>query len=171
MKKPLITGSLFLLLGLIPACADSPLPPPSYETVFSANKKYCISTDPDKKISEVSIVDKSGNKSKFWSMPGYFRNLFLANDGEHLVIGYDGQNLLPLNYKSSLPMLTFVHKGKNIKTVLLKELIPDSSKLEKTASHWHWGDYSGFDSSGNFQIETVDHRKLKYDPATGKILN
>ena len=123
--------------------------------------------DPDRQITDVFRVDKEGNRHKTWSMYGWFRVAALADDGEHLIVGYDGMNLLSLDFNMEQVMLYFFHKGRLLNYVTLAEIIRDRSALQETTSHYYWGNYLGLDEEGHYLIETAEHRLLMFDPTTG----
>lgn len=102
-----------------------------------------------------------------WKMSGWYRVAFVADDGKHMVTGYDGWNLVA---KADLDqtMLQFWGEGSLVRSVALGELISDVTKLEPTVSHWHWGTYVGFRSDGLFEVETVDGKRHHYDVVTGE---
>jgi hypothetical protein len=100
-------------------------------------------------------------------MAGWFRLAALSDDGEILVAGYDGMNLLPLDYSPDLVVLTFYRRGAFIAEVTLDQVIDDFAALERTVSHYNWGYYLGFDQAGRYVIETVEGRRIAFDAATG----
>ena len=131
------------------ARADSPLPPPTLKTVFRVSGEQ---------------------RQKLWAMPGRFRVAGLKNDGKHLVTGYDGVNLLSLRHAPDEVLLRFFRGGTLIKNVTLREIIRDRARLQRTASHYYWGNYLGFDLAGRYRVETVEGRRLIFDAATGRIV-
>jgi hypothetical protein len=100
-------------------------------------------------------------------MPGGFRVAFVSDDGQHVVTGYDGV-LLPLTYSRDLPIITFWREGAVVRRVPLSEVIRDLRKLQRTASHYRWGEYLGFNASGHFVVKTVDRGSVAFDVATGR---
>jgi hypothetical protein len=110
-------------------------------------------------------------------MPGWFRVAALSDDCEHLVTGFDGMNLLPLDFKHDLVMLSFYERGKLSRAVKLDELIRDFTKLRRTASHYYWGQYLGFgernrlDEANRYIVETVEGQRIAFDVATGQPLS
>ena len=163
--------SIILILGLLLASlahADSPLPPPTKQTIWSPNKQFFAIMEPDKQITTVYRSTKDGRGTKVWAMYGWFRVSGLADDGEHLVAGYWGVNLLPVNYDKNQVMLYFFKRGELINHVTLDQLIRDYSRLQRTVSHFHWGNYLGFDQAGNYIIETVEGCTIRYDVTKGE---
>jgi hypothetical protein len=160
--------SAFLLLGLwsVIGLADAPLRAPSPVTVCSNSKIFCLLTDP-KTGTHAYRVRPDGSRQYLWSMPGWYRVIFLADDGRHAVTGYDGA-LLPLDYSPTESLLTFWRDGSRIRTIPVSGLVKDLSKLQRTSSHYRWGSYVGFDAAGNFAVSTVEREKVLFDVTTGK---
>ncbi|MHB1038146.1 MAG: hypothetical protein ACYC35_27670 [Pirellulales bacterium] len=148
--------------------ADTPLPPPEVKEVWSPNKKFCAVMEPKASTTTVYRVEGDGKRTKQWAMPGWFRVAHLADDGEHLVVGNGGINLLPLNVTKNETMIEFYKKGKLVKTVTLGTLLKNQSSLKRTVSHYLWGNYLGLDDKGRYVVETVEGRKLAFDVTTGK---
>ena len=148
--------------------ADAPLPQPEVKEVWSPNKKFCAVMDPTPTTTTIFRVENDGKRIKSWAMPGWFRVADLADDGEHLVVGNGGINLLPLNVTKDETMIEFFKRGKRIKTVMLGELLKDQSSLKRTVSHYQWGNYLGLDENGHYIVETVEERRLAFDVTTGK---
>lgn len=114
-----------------------------------------------------TIVARDGDV--LWTMPGWFRVAALADDGDHLIFGHDGINLLPLDAGAETVVLTFVRRGQVIREVTLSEVLRDLSSLERTISHLNWGNYLGFDAAGHYVIQTVEGRRLAFDVTTGRL--
>ncbi|HEY4761300.1 MAG TPA: hypothetical protein VIH42_12025 [Thermoguttaceae bacterium] len=162
-----------VLVCLLVPCnvkADTPLPPPKIKEVWSHNKEYCAVMDPQQMITTVYRVEPGDKRTKSWSMYGWFRVADLSNDGNHLITGHPGINLLPLNFTMDDVMIYFFRRGELIHTVQLKELVSNQSALKRTASHFLWGSYLGLDSHDRYLVETVENRKLVFDIKTGKPL-
>ena len=100
-------------------------------------------------------------------MPGWFRWLLVSNDGTHVVTGYDGLNLIPINYAEDTVMFTFWAKGKEIRRVRLKEIIPSKSVLTRTMSHYEWGTIERIDEKNRLVVRRADGKALFFDVATG----
>jgi hypothetical protein len=77
----------------------------------------------------------------------------------------------PACYSPDMVMIQFVERGRIVREVTLHELMPDLSKMIKTASSWHWGDFSpGLNGRGEFVVKTVDYRELHFDVKTGRLV-
>ncbi len=162
--------TLLLLLALTcllsSARADAPLPPPADHSVKSPNGRFeaRFTLSPE----QTAVFDISTSK-RLWSMNGFHRHAFLADDGRHLVTSYSGYNLIPVDSKPDLVLLEFFDGPKSIKRVTLGEIVRDMARLRRTVSHLHWGMSAGFDAEGRFCVETVEERRLKFDAATGRL--
>ncbi|MDJ0836838.1 MAG: hypothetical protein QNK37_09995 [Acidobacteriota bacterium] len=160
---------LWFLFPIAFLVADEPLPPPATHTVFSGDRGFCAVSDVDKQVTTVHRVkDDQSPGEVLWQIPGWHRALYLSKDGRHLVIGYSGYNLIPLDYRKDMIMLTFYAEGAGVREIPLNRLIFNFGKLKRTVSHYEWGSLVGFDSQGRFRVETVEGRTMLFDPATGK---
>lgn len=156
---PLLAAAALALLVPALADADEPLRPPSPKTECSPGGVICADMDP--KNGTIVYRKADGPETPLWAMPGWFRVAFVADDGQHLVTGYDGQNLLARRNPDEV-MLRFWADGQLLRSVRLRELLPDLGKLQRTVSHWHWGNYRGFDADGDLILKTVDGRTHHY---------
>jgi hypothetical protein len=160
--------SMLLLFGFCSdiCLADAPLRAPSPVTVCSASKVYCLITDP-KTGTHAYRVRLDGSRQSLWSMPRWYRIIFLADDGRHAVTGYDGV-LLPLDYSPDESLLTFWRNGSRIRAIPVSGLVKDLRKLQRTSSHYRWGSYVGFDAAGKFVVSTVERKSVVFDVTTGE---
>jgi hypothetical protein len=159
--------TLFACLSGTRVLADTLLPPPERKELWCGSHHYCAVMDPRLRLTTVYKVDGTTRK-KLWMMPGWFRVAFLADDGEHLVIGHEGGNLLPLTVENSDILAYFVRKGEVVATATLADLVENKSSLRRTASHYHWGEYLGIDEDCRFRVQTVEGKKLWFEVQTGK---
>jgi hypothetical protein len=147
--------------------ADAPLQPPHRYTLCSPSKRFCVTSDP----AAGTFAHAPGKPDEpLWSIPRWFRVVYLADDPEVLVTGYDGVNLVPRRSPGTVELLTFWHRGKAVRAYRLDELVTDLRRLQKTASHYNWGRYLGFDSDGNFRLTTVEGFTLIFDPRQAKLI-
>ncbi|WP_406700898.1 hypothetical protein V5E97_19090 [Singulisphaera sp. Ch08] len=152
-----------LAVGLVsgPGRADSPLPPPARQTIWSNNRWFFAITDPKDWTTTIYRATPDGKGIKSWAMLGYLRFAWLADDGEHLVAAPPGwSGLVPLDYDKEHVILYFLARGELLNKVTLGQVIGDLSKLPRTASHYAWGHVVGFDQDGYFAIETVENRAI-----------
>lgn len=164
------------------------------EQIYSPNKKFIAVADFDRKITSVNKLmcqkfERGSNKycrqEIFWTMDGCYEMLGLSNDGEHLVVGYKGLSILPLNYKEDQVMLSFFHRGALENRVSLHQFISNFSKLERTATGYRsnfftiertaagnrWGKYVGLNAAGHYVIEDAEGKKMFFDVRTGKTVD
>jgi len=174
LKLSFLLGLAFIniIVFAVGAKADQPLPPPSDYSIRSANGKYKAFFQVKENKTTVYEIDKSSpkkNKIKFWEMDGWFRNTYLSNDGENLIVAYEGANLLSLNYKRDEVMISFYDKGNLLNQVRLNQLIqnPTPEKLEKTVSHYRWVDTYGLNEKQIFEVNTIEKKKFQFDIKTG----
>lgn len=152
----------------LPAVGDSPLRPPHRHTQCSPSGQFCVTSDP----RSGTFAHRAGEDGEpLWSIPKWFRVLYLADDPDLLVTGYDGHNLVPLDAPGDIEVLTFWSRGKVVRSYELSELVADLGRLQRTASHYHWGNYLGFDDEGNFRVTTVQGQTLVFDPAGGVLVD
>jgi hypothetical protein len=161
-----VVALLSLLLPLA-AFADTPLPAPKIIEVWARNRGFCAVMDPKTTTTVVYRVDGAGGRTRVWQMHAWSRVAALADDGEHLVVGYSGSGLVPLDFTMEEVMIWFYDRGTLIRKVLLKEMVPDRSLLQRTASHYYWGAYLGLDDQGRYVIKTVDGNTFRFDVRTG----
>lgn len=158
---------MFIALLSATALADEPMMPPSVWETCSPSGEYCARLDP---VENSILAYKPGVETiVLWRATGWSRVAALADDGEHMVLGYEGMNLIPLDYRPDMPMLTFYRRGEVFRTVRLEELISYIAiKMNRTASHYHWGDYLGLDENGHFGVRTATGHEMRFDMATGR---
>lgn len=94
-----------------------------------------------------------------WKIPGWHRWLFVSDDGESVVVGYDGMNLVPLDVTLDEPVLFFYHRGNLVRTVTLKDFYRSKSQLRRTVSHFAWGHVPGFNHANQLVIELNGGKK------------
>ncbi len=164
MMAAIVCFFMILLLIALPVCSDAPLPLPAKHEVLSPNKRFRAELDPREGTKIISV--ESG--TVLWKLPDWYRWAFLADDGEHFVTGYDGLNLIPLEYTRELVLITFWRKHKKIKEITVGDLFPDTGILQRTASHYHWGTIQGIDKDGHLQVERCDGTRFLFDIKTGE---
>jgi hypothetical protein len=157
---------LLLALSSSVCLAGALLRPPSPITVCSSSGRYCLLSDP-KAGTRAYRVRPNGTRDPLWSIPGWHRFAFLADDGRHAVTGYDGP-LLPLNFSPDVPVFRFWRDGSSVRIVSLSSLVRDLGKLKRTASHYTWGNFVGFNAAGRFVVATVERPSVAFDVETGR---
>ncbi len=164
----LVLSVVTLLRTYAPAAhADTPLPPPALHTAASPSKAVEAETDPVAGLTTVYRV-VGATREKAWSMPGWYRALHVADDGEHLVLGFDGLDLVPRDAPDALVVLRFVRRGEVVAALTLRDVVRDRALLRPTASHLRWRNGEGFDAVGRFVVETTDGVRQVFEVATGQ---
>lgn len=142
------------------ALADEPLPLPAAYEVKSPDGKFVARTVP----GAATTITARGSDTPLWSLPGWYRSMFLSPDGKTLVTCYDGLNLLGRDDRRvETVMATFHHADGSRRNVTLGDLFLLLGSMPKTVSHYRWGQCIGFDKAGRFEIDTVEKRRLYYD--------
>ena len=161
------TVGIFLLLLTQTAIADEPMAMPMSYVKCSKSGGFCVKVKLNSNIQAYKNTGSKIHKDILWEVPGWHRNIFLSNNGVTLVIVYDGQSLIPLKYKQQMVMIKIWKSGVLKYTIRLDSLIDNFSSLERTVSHYQWGDFSGFDKNENFVVSTVENRRLLININTG----
>lgn len=164
MKAPVLIPLLALLFP-IPVLADEPMMPPSVWETCSPSGEYCARLDP--KDNSVVAYKPGMEQVVLWTAQGWSRVAALADDGMHMVLGYEGMNLIPVDYDPDMEMLTFFRRGVVIQRVALSALVGGEA-LQRTVSHWYWGDYLGLDADGCYAVRTAGGREIRFEITTGR---
>lgn len=138
--------------------------------VVSANKRYFAVPGSDQQSTVVFKRLGRKKREKLWEAPVWSPAAYLADDGDHLVIAYEGGNLLSHRYQFDQVMVSFYRRETMIKSVSLNEIILDGTRLEVSDSGVQWGFFVGLIGSTKFALDTVERRRLIFDIATGKLL-
>jgi len=155
---------LILLAALCaPARADAPLPAPEKHVVCANSGRFCATSDP---ATNTTRVEMRGAKDPGYELPGWHRWMFVSDDGEHVVTGHDGVNLVPLHATLREPVLVFHERGKVVRTLVLGDLYADLSQLTRTVSHRAWSDTVRLQGD-RLVVKLVDGRVLAFDVRTG----
>src|SRR5688572_30204689 len=117
LRRALPSLILFAIAFTCTARADEPLPPPEVKEFWSLDRHYVAVSDPDAWTTTVFEVSEKDERTELWTMYGWFRDLHVWNDGEHLVAGYNGLNLLELDYREAQAMLHFFRRAEVIRVV------------------------------------------------------
>lgn len=183
MKIRFITfGLILFLVGQIPLTIAQPtLIEPAFKVPLSKlplknfdskNRNFRAIVCPDDKNTFVFKVNWRGNigmreKIPMWSIKVCFEEVWVSNDGQHIIGAVYAEGALPSNYTKDEIIFSFFKNGKFLGNIRLGEIISDLSKLEKTQSGLRWGDLKGFNEAGYLVAETVENQMLMLDPATG----
>jgi len=174
------------------ARADLPLGPPQDYEIRSPNGRYVAKitvTPPQTSIYKI----ENGRELLQWSMDGFHRQAYLADDGEHLVIGYvnlawagedDSKPSVELpaetkpkpmssekivTYSPDMTILQFLKRDEVFREIKFRELI-DPSKKWRSASSWNWGNIEGINDRNELVAYTHDHRGLYFDVSSGQLV-
>jgi len=139
------------------------------DRIESKNHKFFAEPSSDGK-STVVFRKAKPHSVPLWRKSGWAHNAYLSEDGEFLVTGYEGNNLLDLDFSPSVTMLSFYRREILVRSVSLAEIIKDMKQLRRTISHYSWGMYEGFVSANTFSVTTVEGRRLYFDVATGTVI-
>ncbi|WP_420345155.1 hypothetical protein [Pelagibius sp.] len=146
--------------------ADEELRLPEDKTICSPSGVYCAGMSV---IDRRTTVFKHGRPS--WSMDRWFPDAYLADDGDHLIVGHGGLGLVPVRFHPSTTILTFWRRGELVRKVPLTEIVEDLSRLPLTGGHRRWGRTLGFDDQGRFLVQTVEDRVLAFDVKDGSLVD
>ena len=155
---------LGLLFGLCRSAADTPSLPPAMNVVKSPDGAITVISDPD---SRTTTVRRTATGECLWQMSGWYQWLFPANDGKHAVTGYDGMNLIPIEYNEKMALFTFWREGRKIREVTLEEFVPDKAILQRTVSHYYWGRIEKIDDQGRLVVYRADNKIFLFNLTTG----
>jgi hypothetical protein len=158
-----------LLLLSAAALADEPLEAPKTQVFWAPNGQYCAVSDPDPALTTVYRLDSKGPSKALWTVKTWFRQAELTDDGEALVAGPDSLNLLDEDYRPSDALLRFYVKGKRVRVLTVGEVFPRGKGLEKTVSHYSWGDVEGQEPGAVLRVSLLrSSAPLRYAMKTGK---
>lgn len=178
----ILLGLILFIVGQIPlAFAQPTLVEPAFEvpisklplkTFDSKNHNFRAIVCPDGKNTFIFKVSWRGNigmreKIPMWSIKACFEEVWVANDGQHIIGATYAEGTLPSNYTKEEIIFSFFKNGKSIGDIGLSEIISDFSKLEKTQSGLRWGNMKGYNEAGYLVAETVENQILMLDPTTG----
>lgn len=138
--------------------------------VPSANKRYVAVQGADQRSTVVFKKVGQKGREKLWEIPVWSPALYLADDGEYLVLGYEGGNLLSHGYRLDQVMVSFYRRATLIRSLSLKDVILDPRHLEVSDSGVQWGFFVGLIGPTKFALDTVERRRLIFDIATGALL-
>ena len=159
-----------IVLLLFVACelvlADAPLRPPAKYKVCSPNEAFCAVGDPA--TQSVSVFAR-GATVPSWSLKSWHRQIFLANDGDHLIIGPSGLELIPLGTKLADPLLVFMNRTAIVRVVSVGDLFASLSSLRRTASHYDWGRVVGVSARDQLVVQLVNGKRVAFNISTGLV--
>jgi hypothetical protein len=146
------------------ASADAPLPPPAKYRVCSSSESFCAVADP---VSQSVSIYRHGESTPVWSLRAWHRQVFIANDGDHLVIGPSGLNMIPVATRLRDPLFVFMDRKATVRVVSVGDLFPSLSSLRRTVSHYDWGHIVGISAHDQLVVDLVDGRRVAFSVVTG----
>jgi hypothetical protein len=94
--------------------------------------------------------------------------MFLSDDGQSLVVGYDGINLIPPSSDLSLEVLYFYKEGKLVRKVRLADLYKSKDQLRTTTSHLEWVESIRVNKDKQLVLQLVTGKVLALSMRTGQ---
>src|SRR5207244_12636104 len=120
----------------------------------------------DTPTQSVSVFAR-GATVPIWSLNSWHRQIFLGNDGDHLIIGPSGLELIPLDTKLAGPLLTFMNRKATVRVVSVGDLFASLSSLRRTASHYYWGRVVGVSARDQLVVRLVNGERVAFNISTG----
>ena len=77
--------------------------------------------------------------------------------------------MVGLDANENTIILTIWKNGHKSSEIKLGQILKTIGSLERTVSHYHWGINKGFIYSGEFEIETVEGKRVLVNPETGEV--
>lgn len=147
------------------ALADTPLSAPEKFTVCSRAGNLCATSDPG---SNSTVVSTQRPQKILWTIPGWHRWLLVSDDGESVVVGYAGINLVPVDVSLNEPVFIFYHRGKRVRAVTLGELYQRKTQMRLTASHYAWTEGASLNKANQLVVSLVNGKTVAFAAKTGK---
>jgi len=149
-----VTTTALLATLNFAALADSPLSPPEERRVCNATASYCAYLDPTKDAM-IYQVEGDFELKEMYQISGWHRSFHISPNGQYVVVGYPGLNLLPKSVAPDQIMLSVYLNGELQHVVKLNQLFHDLGSLQPTASHYQWGSIS-YLSNYEVHLKTVE---------------
>lgn len=167
MRRSVLLAALVAapVVSVPPAVADAPVA--AAWTTWSPDGRFVAELDPSRMETAVYRIDAAGARHYEWSMPGWFARAALANGGRHFVVASDEGGIVRANWHPGDVVLRFYDRGILVRALTLAELVPDPREMIRLETHFYWGRTCGFDASGRYVVETVDHT-WRFAPETGE---
>ena len=133
--RAIIVGAI---LGVAPwagvdrVWADAPILSDGEDRIDARNGAFFAIPSPDRRSTVTYRVVRGRKAERMWTLAGWHPGAFLSDDGEYLVVGYPGVNLLALDHEPDVVMLSFFHRAKAVGVVRLNEIIQDRAHLRRT---------------------------------------
>ena len=160
-----------ILLFFIPIAsfADAPLPPPASYKICNKEISYCANISPNIGAVIYKIEGDAFNAVEAYRVPGWHRDAHLSESGEYFLSGYGGLNLVNLDANQNTVILTIWKNGQKSHEIKLGQVLNSMSSLQRTSSHYYWGNNEGFTHNGEVEIRTVEGNRILVNPETGDV--
>ena len=158
IKKLVLIPALICFLFF--TFADEPMLPPQNYTKLFADGRFMLICDATKK--ETTCYELVGASAAVvpeekWSIPKWRQFVYLSENGEFCVLD-DWGGLIPLNYDMEYVLFVVYKNGVEYTKIRLFDVIRDEQNLERTVSHYHWGNIKSFENDG-ILLDTVEGKK------------
>lgn len=120
--------------------------------------------------TEDSVIYKVTNNfvlEKEYTIKGWHRSFYISPNGQFVVIGYWGLNLVPLSITKDEVMVSIYKNGVLTHTINLGQIMSSMDSLQRTASHYHWGSIN-FVSDYDVYLKTIEGN-VSINLTTGKV--
>lgn len=170
LSSRLLTLLSAIVCSLAPtdAFTQAPSTPPLPETYYVPSKRENCQAEINAEHKTV-LVRERGKAEILWQYPGWRRSLLLF-DCHHAAIFHVGRLLSAGDITGNRIIISFVKDGQLIRTWSLQDLIFDLRNLTPANNYWRWGETNGIDQNGRLTLETVEKRRLYFDPSTGNLV-
>src|SRR5579859_4507452 len=142
--------------------ADSSMAPPKKVTVCSSGE-YCAVSDPGK---GEATLNRRGQVSPLWVVPGSYAWLLVADDGNRTIIGYPGLNLIPKDMRMDADIFRIYGPTGLVKSIALGDIYQSKAQLLETESHYECEKAVYLDALRHLVVEREDRQKKTFDPKT-----
>lgn len=147
--------------------ADSPMGSPKKVTVCSTSGEYCAVSDPG---TGETTLKRRGEASPLWTVSGWYSWLLVTDDGNRIIIGYPGLNLIPKDMGMDADVFRIYGPTGLVKSIALGDLYQSKDQLSETESHYAWEKAVYIDMKGHLVVEREDSQMKTFDPSTGVLI-
>ena len=154
-----------------PAASDEPQRPAADYERTTPNGAFRVSSKTGNALTAITGAPDAPAGSPYvpmWFIPGYHRNVVVAQNGASALVLPDGGSLLASDDPRQIVM-TF-HRPSQVRTSLRLGDVMDPAGLQRTASHVLWS--KGVSAEGQeFVVTLPDGQTTRIDAATGGIVS
>jgi hypothetical protein len=136
--------------------ADSPLSPPEIKVFMNNKKTIIVESNPETNMTTAYSLQNEIKGKVLWEINGWYRSVKLADDEDICVIDLSG-GLLNRNFNKKESIILIYSKGILIKSITVENLLFNILDLDRTASHYHWGNIVNVNGQ-YINIITVDSK-------------